>query len=130
MIEKIERAVIRLEAKVDAIHESQRSVVIEVRGIRQAQQQHGLAIERLAGQCSGRAETCGLVHEDLRRRTDRHSRQLGKVQDTTGKIAVAELERQAVRRSWLRVGRSIWRAKYFWLPIAAAAVAAIVAAVR
>jgi precorrin isomerase len=50
---------------------------------------------------------------------------VGQVREDTGRIVLADVERQAVRRWWRRVLAAIWDTKIYWLPLLGAALAAV-----
>jgi hypothetical protein len=100
----------RQNAKQDAFNEAQiehiRHLRADVGSVRQAQQQHGTAIENVQVTLRHHINDNERQFVELGARAKRHSNEVREISMAT---AQNQLERAASRAAWSRVGRAVWR---------------------
>jgi len=97
-----------------AIHREHRRVGANLKLVEVALQQQGKAIAALP------------CHHHAKRLSDLY-RSIGQTEEVTGRIELALVERNAVRKWWMKALRFAWEAKLYWLPIIGATAAALAA---
>jgi hypothetical protein len=92
----------------DSVVEQLQPVQAGIEVVRVSAVENGLAIARLEATCAGRGATCGEIHAELRRKQDRHSRELnhlgGDMREVSQVTAVENIRRQQLRATF----RTVW----------------------